>query len=189
MNGNTTTQTCPACQGSGAVTTVNGTMTCGLCGGAGEVESSETRQPFAYVFNPNQQSQTGSPTSTPGTVPANGTALAIKQIDPSSDFEWVFTMASFTSSSLLVYFKDDTINFTSDPVLLNLFAGTAQLPFPVWIGGQPYVFGARSVLEFDLTDTSGQNNTGQIILWGFKILKRSQGANSTAMTQPGKSSS
>jgi hypothetical protein len=183
MNSTSTTQTCPACGGSGVAQTVSGAVTCGLCGGAGEVESSEARQPFAYVFNPNQQSQTGSPVSTPGTVPASGTALAIKQIDPSSDFEWVFTVASFTSPQLLVYLRDDTINFTSDPVLLSLFAGTAQLPFPVWIGGKPYVFGAKSVLEFTLTDQSGAANTGQIVLWGYKILKRSQGANATAVTQ------
>jgi hypothetical protein len=182
-----TTQSCPACDGTGVAQTVNGQMTCGLCGGAGQVESSETRQPFGYVFNPNQQSQTGSSISVPGTVTANGTALAVKQIDPSSDFEWVFTVANFTSNQLLVYLRDDTINFTSDPVLLNLFAGTAQQPFPVWVGGQPYVFGARSVLEFTLTDQSGSNNTGQIVLWGFKILKRSQGANSTAATQPASS--
>ena len=184
MTGGSTTENCPACGGSGVASTVNGQMTCGLCGGAGEVECTEFRQPFAYVFNPGQQSQTGSPTSTPGSISGNATALAIKQIDPSSDFEWVFTTASFTSSSLLVYFTDDTINFTSDPVLLNLFAGTAQLPFPVWIGGKPYVFGARTVLEMSLTDQSGSTNTGQVVLWGFKILKRSQGANSTAATQP-----
>ena len=170
---------CPTCNASGSHPNNPG-LACPLCLGAGQVESSDERQPWAYIFIPIN-------VSTSGQVPANGTSIATKQISAESDFEWVFTMAVATAiTQLTVLFFDQTsgIKFMSDPINLSLWAGTGQLPFTAWVGGQPYTFGAMTSLEMDFTDFSGSNqNNVQVVLWGFKILRKAQGANTTDATQ------
>jgi hypothetical protein len=174
----TQTVTCPACKGKRVVATSSGggAMTCPMCEGQGTVESTPTRQPYWYVFNPGQNNPTSG--AAPGTVPASGTATADTQISSESDFELVFIMAYRTSPLLTVYFTDSELKFMNAPVLIDLFAGNGGLPFSVWIGGEPYVFGAQSQLEMDFQDSSGATNTCQVILWGYKLINQQQGANS-----------
>lgn len=146
---------CPACNGHG---TVNGATACPMCDGNGQVVSQPFRQPFAYVVN--------------AIVAANGNLLATKQISSESDFEWVATVATYTSANLTVQFTDgSSTQFTDNPINIALFAGTAQLPFLVALGSEPYVFGGGSVISMTFQDSSGAQNTVQLVMWGFKLIK------------------
>ncbi len=140
-------QTCPACQGNGAVGNVatGGSSTCPVCGGSGTV-SADGRYPapFHYVFG-----------GTAGSfvVPSGGSARFPKQLANEWEWELIFMMgqADFPAG-LALQFEDvgSQFKFSDYPVAFSSFCGTAQLPFPM--GLEPYRFGKQSNLVITAYD-------------------------------------
>jgi hypothetical protein len=140
-------------------------QTCPVCEGAGELQLTPARVPVWYILGPQA-------------IGANATVQASIQIDTSADFEWVFTMATSTSSLLNLSLLDGstgrlitqpqaTANLGIGNLPLPLFAGTAQLPFPLL---EPYIVARGASLQFTLTDASGANNSLTLALMGFRLF-------------------
>jgi len=118
---------------------------------------------FHYVFN--------------FSVAGNGTAQYTVQIDSDADFQLLMIMADYTSNKLTVNVTEGGaggLAWMSNPLNIDLFAGTAQLPFP---GGLiPQLLPKKRVYSFSLVDSSGATNSGQIDLWGVKLYPAAQAA-------------
>jgi len=112
------------------------------------------RVPFDYVID--------------SVVPLNGATAPPRQFDEDADFEWVMTVVTRTSPLLTVEVIDGATGrvLMSNPVNIDNFAGTAQLPFPLV---EPYVIARSSLLRFRFVDTSGAPNTVQLVLRGYKL--------------------
>jgi len=107
------------------------------------------------------------------------------QILSDADFEWWWIKASRTSNLLKVLMKEaatgrDFIGTTASAVAgtatfngiqIDLWAGTAlaTAAFPLAV---PYILPANRSYTILLTDTSGGNNTVQIVFSGFKLWPR-----------------
>jgi hypothetical protein len=147
MSSGSSTQTCSACQGNGAVASLlTGQPTsCPVCRGAG-VTSQDNRYPapFHYVFGG---------VSGGFAVPSGGQTPFPKQL--ANDFEWelIFMMGKADyPDGLALLFEDvgSQFKFSDSPVAFSSFCGTAQLPFPE--GLEPYRFGRKSNLEITAFD-------------------------------------
>jgi len=143
MSSGTSTQTCPACQGSGGNPATQSTTPCPVCNGTGTLDN-RYPTPFHIVFG-----------GTAGSwqVPSGGQAPFPKQI--AQDFEWemIFAMgkADFPDGlALQLYDMGSEFNFSDYPVAFGSFCGSAQLPFPA--GLEPYRFGKKSNLRITAYD-------------------------------------
>jgi hypothetical protein len=114
------------------------------------------RVPFDYVVN--------------AIVPANSPGFAVSlQIQQDADFEIVFLAGTRTSPLADVQMQDGATgrNFSNLPVNVDNFFGSAQLPFPLV---EPYVLTKSTSVNFSFRDTSGFQNTIQLVLKGYKLF-------------------
>jgi len=154
---------CQTCQGRGKTPDVAGRnwQTCPTCEGAGAVQLTPARVPRWY--------------SVQVVVPGSGNNTGSIQILQDADFEWVFTMSAQTSNLLAVTVTDNAtsriLTPTNNPnqgvIPITLFAGTAQLAFPLL---EPYIFARSSTVQFQFTDSSAAPNTVTIVLQGFSLF-------------------
>jgi len=109
------------------------------------------------------------------------------QILSDADFEWWWTLASRTSNLLKVLMKEqatgrDFIGTTASTaagttpfngINIDLWAGTAlaSAAFPLAV---PYIMPATRVYSLLFTDTSGADNTVEVVFSGFKLWPRPQ---------------
>jgi len=107
------------------------------------------------------------------------------QILSDADFEWWWILASRTDNRLKVLMKEaatgrDFISTTASAVAgaatfnginIDLWAGTAlaTAAFPLAV---PYIMPATRVYSLLFTDTSGGNNTVELVFSGFKLWPR-----------------
>jgi hypothetical protein len=157
-------QHCPACGGGGLLAAGNQVTPCPYCGGQGQVPAHEGFPvPFFYPFNV---------TFNPSTVSSGS---ATKQISNEADFQWVSIVGDTNpvTSLLRVLLEDLSSNFkfSSDPIDINNFMGTGQLPFTLV---EPYTFGKNTQLRLTVSD----NASGlvapvsiQICLHGYLLVK------------------
>jgi hypothetical protein len=154
-------KTCHTCRGQGVLNIGGRAQTCPICEGAGQVQLTPARVPRWY--------------STQIVVPLNGSNSGSIQILTDADFEWVFTMSTQTSNLLAITAVDQstgriltpTNNLNAGAFNITLFAGTAQLPFPLL---EPYILARSATITFTLTDSSGAQNTCTIVLQGFSLF-------------------
>ncbi|MGA2610728.1 MAG: hypothetical protein ABSH01_25050 [Terriglobia bacterium] len=147
MSNGSSTQTCPACQGEGAVgsLTTGRTITCPVCNGQGAVSQENTfPAPFHYVFG-----------GTAGSfaVPSGGQVGFPKQLANEWEWELIFMMgrADFPDGiALLLEDVGSQFKFSDYPVAFANFCGNAQLPFPE--GLEPYRFGKKTNLTITAYD-------------------------------------
>lgn len=114
------------------------------------------RIPFDYVVN--------------AVVPLNSTGFPVSlQIQQDADFEIVFIVGSRTSPLADVQMSDGATgrSFSNAPVNVDNFFGTAQLPFPLV---EPYIIARSTSVNFSFRDTSGAQNTIQVVLRGYKLF-------------------
>ncbi len=102
----------------------------------------------------------------------NANATPAIQIGADADFTAIWLVASSTGTFNFQFFDGSTgrafMNMRINNV--NLF-GTAQLPFPML---PPYTFKRQGSIQLDVTDTSGNPNTIQIVFQGKKIFPSQQ---------------
>jgi hypothetical protein len=157
-----TARKCNTCKGRGLTPNVSGTnwQTCPTCEGAGAVQPTPARVPRWYPLQV--------------IVPLNGQNSGNVQIGVDADFEWIFTMYQSTSALLSVSVQDGSSGkaltvsggaLVSVPIAL--FAGTAQLPFPLL---EPYIIARSSTVNFQFSDSSGAQNTVTIVLMGNALF-------------------
>jgi hypothetical protein len=160
------TQTCPTCQGRGAVSNAKtgSPELCPNCQGQTTVSIGTDDLPFWYPFLPGPNSTTFALTA----LQANAGAQVV--IDNDSDF-LCDRLISNSTGAFNVFLID---RFTARPLMpsqavpinsTNLF-GTGQLPF--WLP-KPYLFRRTSTIQGFFTDTSGVGNTIQACLVGYKV--------------------
>jgi hypothetical protein len=184
MRGQDNTISCPTChhapsgRSTGHITFGGRLQTCPTCEGSGQLQPTPARIPIWYIVHQ--------------VIGANATIPASLQILAQADFEWVFTASSQTSSLLNVTMFDgstgrlitqpqNTQNINVGVLPISLFAGTAQLPFPLL---EPYIIARASTVQFYLTDTSGAQNTIDLALIGFQLIpQNAQTQGSAGMIQ------
>jgi hypothetical protein len=124
------------------------------------------RIPFDYVVN--------------AIVPLNSTGFNVSlQIQQDADFELVFLVGTRTSPLADVTMSDGATgrSFMSGPVNVDNFFGTAQLPFPLV---EPYIVARSTSVNFQFRDTSGSQNTIQVVLRGYKLFPQQNPAQGSA---------
>ena len=166
MNSGHGAVTCKTCKGNGIVQTHSNPplQACPMCDGAGALQPTPARIPIWYILGPIA-------------LTALQTLQASIQIQTTADFEWVFSVASFTGGLNISCFDGSTgrlitqpqanVNANQGVLPIQLFAGTAQLPFPLL---EPYVVARAASLQFTLTDTSNANNSLTLALQGFQLI-------------------
>lgn len=184
MKSNTGAVNCQMCKGQGYFKThQNGPVqTCPVCEGAGALQPTPARIPIFYILGPALA------------INANATTQANIQIQTTADFEWVFTMATYTDPRLNLSMYDGstgrlitqgqaTANQNVGILPITLFAGTAQLPFPLV---EPYIIARGAAVQFTLTDTSGANNALTLALFGYQLIPQQaqQQGSSGMIVQP-----
>lgn len=99
------------------------------------------------------------------------------QIDSDADFQLLMLLADYTSAKVTVNVTEGGsggLGWMSAPVNIDLFGGSAQLPFP---GGLiPQLLPKKRVYNITLVNTSGAANTVQICFWGYKLFPAAQAA-------------
>ena len=119
------------------------------------------------------------------------------QILADADFEWWFTAASRTSSLLKILMSEAAtgrqfIGTTASSVSgagafnginIDLWCGTAAAAamYPIAV---PFVMPATRTYTLLFTDTSGVNNTVELVFSGFKLWKSAGGTTPAAGTAP-----
>jgi len=107
----------------------------------------------------------------------NGTLTGTIQIDSDADFQLLMILADYTSNAVTVMLTEGGaggLAWMSAPLNIDLFAGSAQLPFP---GGLiPQLLPKKRVYQFSLVNSSGTANTVQISLWGYKLFPAAEAA-------------
>lgn len=107
----------------------------------------------------------------------NGTITQSIQIDSDADFQLLMLLADYTSPLVTVNVTEGGsggLGWMSAPVNIDLFAGSAQLPFP---GGLiPQLLPKKRVYNITLVNTSGTANTVQLCFWGYKLFPAAQAA-------------
>jgi hypothetical protein len=124
------------------------------------------RIPFDYVVN--------------AIVPLNSTGFNVSlQIQQDADFEVVFIVGTRTDARADVSMSDGATgrSFMSGPVNVDNFFGTAQLPFPLV---EPYIVARSTSVNFQFRDTSGAQNTIQVVLRGYKLFPQQNPAQGSA---------
>lgn len=168
---------CTTCRQSGLINNGRQVQTCPMCEGAGELQLTPARIPIWYILGPI-------------VISANATVNSTLQIQTTADFEWIFTMSQQTDARLNLTVVDGSVgrlitqpqagvNTNQGVLPIALFAGTAQLPFPLL---EPYIIARSSSLVFNLTDLSGAQNTLTLALQGFQLIPQdAQGQGSSGM--------
>ena len=168
------TLTCPSCFGMGKSPRTG--QPCQTCGGAGAMPS-EMPFPYHYPFNLTvTQAVSGTqPTQTvpgsPGNPFTQGTNPVLLKLGNEGAFKWIFNLINCTSPTVigdasawlqLALFDLSGTNwpFQAAPIFANLFAGSAQLPFPQL---EPLTFGQNTQLSLQGYPV---NFTGNIIVIG-----------------------
>jgi len=83
-------------------------------------------------------------------------------------FRWLFAVASSTGTFTTLIYDVGRVYYLSPSALNNVNEwGTAQLPMPLLT---PYTFQQNTQVQFTVTDTSGANNTIQLVLIGHQIV-------------------
>jgi hypothetical protein len=133
----------------------------GAASPAGAAPAPPLRVEFEYVVN--------------AIVPAGGNLSQSLQIQQDADFEWVFRIASRTDPRVTVDVSDGATGrkFNSAPVNIDNYAGTAQLPFPLV---EPPIIARSSSINFTFVDSSGAQNTVQLVLSGYKLFPQANPA-------------
>lgn len=123
------------------------------------------RVPFEYVVN--------------AVVPANGNVSVSIQVQQDADVEWVFRIASRTDPRVTIDVSDGATGrkYTSAPVNIDNYAGTAQLPFPLV---EPFIIARATSLNFTFADSSGAQNTVQFVVSGYKLFPQANPAQGSA---------
>lgn len=107
----------------------------------------------------------------------NGTLSQSIQIDSDADFQLLMLLADYTSAAVTVNVTEGGsggLGWMSAPVNIDLFAGSAQLPFP---GGLiPQLLPKKRVYNITLVNSSGAANTVQVCFWGYKLFPAAQAA-------------
>lgn len=168
MKTNTGAVKCQMCSGQGLIKShaTAPLQQCPVCEGAGALQPTPARLPIFYILGPALA------------IGANATVQSNIQIQTTADFEWVFTMATYTSSSLNITMFDGstgrlitqgqaTANTNVGILPITLFAGSAQLPFPLV---EPYIIARGASVQFTITDTSGANNALTLALFGYQLI-------------------
>ncbi len=158
---------CDKCKGQGLLHNGQQLQKCPMCEGSGTAQLTPARIPVWYNV----------PTQAIGAL---ATVPFTLQINQNADFEWVFTMATWTSALLNVSLTDgstgraitqaqNTQNQSGVGVCpINLFAGpNAGSPFPLL---EPYVLARATSVQFYFTDLSGATNTLNLVLQGFQLV-------------------
>ena len=156
---------CTTCKTSGLIHNGKQVQVCPMCEGAGQLQLTPARIPIWYILGPTL-------------IGASATVNASLQIQTTADFEWIFTMSTQTSNLLNLTVIDGSVgrlitqpqagvNTNAGVLPITLFAGTAQLPFPLV---EPYIIARSSTLTFNLTDASGAPNTLTLALFGYQLI-------------------
>jgi hypothetical protein len=126
------------------------------------------RVPFDYVVNaivPANAGQAGGPAA----------LVVVLQVQQDADYEWIFIVGTSTSPSGDIAVQDGATgrNLTQFPVNFANFFGTAQLPFPLV---EPYIIARSTSINFTFRDSSGAQNTVQLVLRGYKLFPQANPA-------------
>lgn len=111
-------------------------------------------------------------------IAANKQSAVAIQTPANFDFEWWDTVAIYTASAdVKVEVGSSNLMNTNAPGGANVngidirnWAGTAQLPYA---RRYPWVLPRATQCLLTITDTSGAQNTVEIVLRGFQLKKRS----------------
>lgn len=164
----TQSQVCPACQGRRILSSSSGqAQVCPLCQGKGTVQPEPLRVPFDYTVDV--------------VVPLNGQGSATLQINQDADFEWIWIVSTQTNAALTVVVTDNGTGrkLMSNPINIANFAGTAQLPFPLV---EPFILPRSTSYLFQFQDSSGAQNTVEVVLRGYKLFPQDEHEQQVAAT-------
>ena len=165
------TYRCPMCGGKGVSSSPNGMQwqKCAMCEGDGQIEGRIGRRPTWYPLQLALAASAGA-----GLVGVSLTGSI--QILGTEDFEWQFVLATYTSASMLITVQDNSSgmflmvapnqNSNQGILPITLFAGTAQLPFPI---RPSYRIPRKNTLTITANDTSGAANTLNLSFYGNSI--------------------
>jgi len=141
-----------------------------MCEGNGHIEGQAGRRPAWYTIQLVANSAAAATTNATGSI----------QILASEDFEWQFVMAAYTDARLLITVIDNSSgkplviapnqNSNQGIVPIALFAGNAQLPFPI---RPSYRIPKNNTLTIIITDQSGAANTLNLALYGNSVTEQS----------------
>jgi hypothetical protein len=152
-------QKCQMCNGGGKVQYAGGNVaTCPVCNGSGAQPGEATPYFYDYVFD--------------AVVPLNGVFSVTKQLATDSGFECIFFVASRTSALLTIQVIDSSRgsqSLSDNPVNIDNWAGTAQNPFPLVYA---YYFPPGTSITMKFTDTSGAQNTVEVVMRGHKLFPK-----------------
>lgn len=107
----------------------------------------------------------------------NDTKSASFQIDSDADFQLTMLMGTRTSAAATIQVSEGSaggLAWQSDPVNIDNFLGTAQLPFPA--GLIPQLMPKKRSYKVTTIDTSGVANNIQVDFWGYKLYPASMAA-------------
>jgi hypothetical protein len=109
----------------------------------------------------------------------NGNLPVSLQIQQDADFEWVFRVATRTDPRVTIDVSDGATGrkYTSAPVNIDNYAGTAALPFPLV---EPFIIARATSINFAFQDSSGAQNTVQFVLSGYKLFPQGNPAQGSA---------
>src|SRR5580693_1575809 len=99
------------------------------------------------------------------------------QIDTDANFQLLFLAGSRTSPLLTVFISEGSaggLAWQSDPVNIDNFLGTAQLPFPA--GLIPQLMPKKRSYKVTTVDSSGSANNIQVDFWGYKLYPAAMAA-------------
>ena len=83
-------------------------------------------------------------------------------------FRWLFAVASSTGTfTCQIYDQGRSYYMSPSPLNSSCEWGTALAPMPLLT---PYVFQQNTQVQFTVKDTSGANNTIQLVLIGYQIV-------------------
>jgi hypothetical protein len=107
----------------------------------------------------------------------NGTLGASLQIDSDADFQLLMLIGDYTSSAVTIAITEGGaggLAWQSNPVPIDCFLGTAQLPFPA--GLIPQLMPKKRVYNISVVNTSGAANNVNLVFWGYKLYPAEQAA-------------
>jgi hypothetical protein len=115
----------------------------------------------------------------------NDTQNASFQIDSDADFQLLMLIGSRTSNALTIEITEGSaggLAWQSNPVNIDNFLGTAQLPFPA--GLIPQLMPKKRSYKVKTVDTSGSANNVQVDFFGYKLYPASMAAQLGALPSP-----
>jgi len=107
----------------------------------------------------------------------NDTQTSNFQIDSDADFQLLMLIGSRTSNSATIEITEGGaggLAWQSNPVNIDNFLGTAQLPFPA--GLIPQLMPKKRSYKVKTVDSSGAANNIQVDFWGYKLYPAAMAA-------------